>query len=110
MLIVTFQSEGPPKPRQTWSNSEDSHDIYNKKPIVKRRTAPSIPPPQEEPQESKQYFTFRIALILSVLIVGVFMEQTLIFDIYADFFYFSISFTQIFDYISMRFYSFYDLY
>ncbi|KAL4238308.1 hypothetical protein ACF0H5_003020 [Mactra antiquata] len=46
------QSEGPPKPRQTWSNSDDSNDIYNKKPIVKRRTAPSIPPPQEEPQEN----------------------------------------------------------
>lgn len=47
------QTEGPPKPRQTWSNSEDSNDIYNKKPVIKRRTQPlAAQSPDDQPETS----------------------------------------------------------
>ena len=49
--VPFFQQDGPPKPRQTWSNSEDNDNIYNKKPIIKRRTVPIVPPSQDEEGE-----------------------------------------------------------
>ncbi|XP_060604464.1 TOG array regulator of axonemal microtubules protein 1-like isoform X3 [Ruditapes philippinarum] len=49
------QSEGPPKPRQTWSNSDDSHDIYNKKPIIKRRTQPIVSQSPDDTQQESSY-------------------------------------------------------
>ncbi|KAH3848001.1 hypothetical protein DPMN_090337, partial [Dreissena polymorpha] len=45
------QTEVPYKGRQTWTNSDDSGDIYNKKPIIKRRTAPIVGVSQEEPAQ-----------------------------------------------------------
>ncbi|XP_052767283.1 TOG array regulator of axonemal microtubules protein 1-like isoform X3 [Mya arenaria] len=47
------QSDGPPKPRQTWSMNEDGGDIYNKKPNIKRRTAPGMS--AEEPAQENSY-------------------------------------------------------